>query len=176
MALSRAAIATFISLLVLGLIYYSAAQPTGGVFFISPTPRASDIYATLFFSSPQGDELMPETRLLQVKGQNSAEVVLEELIRGPNLATARRTLPPETKVIAVQVVDGVAHVNFSRNLVAKQFGGSAGEKMAIMSIVYTLTELPGIEKVQLLVEGAIHRAVFGNIVTLQPIGRQSGGR
>lgn len=176
MALSRAAIAPIISLLVLGLIYYWAAPSTGRVFFISPTPRASDIYATLYFSSPQGEELMPETRLLQIKGQNREVVVLEELIRGPNLATARRTLPPETKVIAVHVVDGVAHVNFSRELVARYSGGSTGEKMAIMSIVYTLTELPGIEKVQLLVEGAIHQAIFGHIVTLHPIGRQSNRR
>jgi len=176
MPLSRTTIATLISLLVLGLIYYWAAPSTGRVFFISPTPRANTIYATLYFSSPQGEALVAETRLLQIKGQNREEVVLEELIRGPNLATAKRTLSPETKVIAVHVVDGVAHVNFSREIVARHSGGSTGEKMAILSIVYTLTELPGIEKVQLLVEGAIHRAVFGYIVTLQPIGRQSSRR
>ena len=43
--------------------------------------------------------------------------------------------------------------------------------MTILSIVYTLTELPGIEKVQLLLEGEKKEVMFGHGITIDPIGR-----
>jgi len=126
---------------------------------------------TLYFSDNQAVDLLPERREVLRKNEPLEVIVLRELIKGPLGLDKQRTLPPETKVISVEVVDRVAYANFSREIVTRHPGGSTGEYMTIMSIVYSLTELPGIEKVQLLVEGEKKEAMFGHGTTIDPIGR-----
>lgn len=69
------------------------------------------------------------------------------------------------------VEDKVAYVDFAQDVVDNHWGGSTGDAMTIGSIVQSLTELPGIEKVQLLLEGNVVEAMFGHIATNEPIGR-----
>ena len=70
-----------------------------------------------------------------------------------------------------RVEDKVAYVDFARDVVQNHWGGSAGDGMTIGSIVHSLTELPGIEKVQLLLEGNVEEAMFGHYATDKPIGK-----
>ncbi len=78
---------------------------------------------------------------------------LEQLIHGePVTEGAFRVLPPHTSVIGIDVVDGLATIDFSREVLNANVG-AAGEALGIQSIVNTLTELPEIEQVMFLVEG-----------------------
>ncbi len=79
--------------------------------------------------------------------------VLEQLIHGEPLTEgAFRVLPPDTSVLGIDVVDGLATIDFSREVLNANVG-AAGEALGIQSIVNTLTELPEIEQVMFLVEG-----------------------
>ncbi len=80
---------------------------------------------------------------------------LEQLIHGePVTEGAFRVLPPDTRVLHIAVVDGLATIDFSREVLNANVG-AAGEALGIQSIVNTLTELPEIEQVMFLVEGEL---------------------
>jgi len=87
--------------------------------------------------------------------EDAARAALEELIRGnPQTEDAARILPPETKIRKIVVEDGLATVDFSRDVLEANVG-AAGEALGIQSIVNTLTEFPEIERVAFRVEGGL---------------------
>ena len=51
------------------------------------------------------------------------------------------------------VQDGVATVDFSKELQKNFNGGSTGEEMLVGSIVNTLTDFPEVKKVRIRIEG-----------------------
>lgn len=167
------------SVLVLSLMIVLVAtgcanrQPSPMQPFISPAPEENTVKITLYFSDESAVDVIPERREVLRRNEPLEAIVLRELIRGPIEAGMQRTIPAETRVISVEVVDRIAYANFSREIVSRHPGGSTGEYMTIMSIVYSLTELPGIEKVQLLLEGEKKEAMFGHGTTIDPIGRPS---
>jgi len=84
-----------------------------------------------------------------------ARAALEELINAdPITPGAVRVLPPATKIRGINIRDGLATVDFSREALRANVGAS-GEVLGIQSIVNTLTELPGVRKVSFLVEGKL---------------------
>lgn len=83
------------------------------------------------------------------------KVALEELIKGtPQTDQAQKVIPPGTEILGVEVKAGVATVNFNRKVLEANVGSSL-EALGISSIVNTLCEFPGVEKVSFLVEGGL---------------------
>lgn len=72
----------------------------------------------------------------------------------PTTPGASTVIPLGTKVLGLKVDKGLATVDFSRE-VLKANVGSAGEALGIQSIVNTLTEFPGIDRVAFTVEGKV---------------------
>ncbi|NPV74353.1 MAG: spore gernimation protein [Pelotomaculum sp.] len=84
-----------------------------------------------------------------------AKAALEELINtAPSTPGAVRVLPPATKIRGISIKDGLATVDFSRDVLRANTGAS-GEALGIQSIVNTLTEFPEVQKVSFLVEGRL---------------------
>jgi germination protein M len=87
--------------------------------------------------------------------QGVAKAALEELIKvEPSTPGASRVLPAETKINGISIKDGVATVDFSREVLQANVG-STGEALGIQSIVNTLTEFPEIKQVSFLVDGKL---------------------
>lgn len=126
---------------------------------------------TLYFPDEQAMYVIPEQREV-TKDEPIAEIVIKELMKGPETpGLAQTTIPEEAKILSVEIIDKTAYVNFSRELVEKHIGGSAGEMMTILPIVNSLTELPEIEKVQFLVEGEKEKTLAGHIAFDEPFER-----
>ncbi len=108
---------------------------------------------TLYFANKAGDKLVTER--VQVTGSSniSAEkLVIESLIKGP--AAKDRdypTLPSGTKVLSISTKDGICYVNLNEGFLEQ--GYNVTEAVTIYSIVDSLTELSGISRVQILVNG-----------------------
>ncbi|KUK53801.1 MAG: Spore germination protein-like Gmad2 [Desulfotomaculum sp. 46_296] len=84
-----------------------------------------------------------------------AKAALEELINGqPSTENAFKVIPKGTKVLGISINNGLATVDFSREVLDANVG-SSGEAFGIQSIVNTLTEFPTIEKVAFKVEGKL---------------------
>ena len=99
------------------------------------------------------------------------KAVIDELIKGPEDSNLYQTIPPETKLLGIQIKDKIAYVDFSEEIRTKHWGGSTGEIMTMGSIVNSLTELEGIEKVLVLIEGETQDTLVGHLDISEPSGR-----
>ena len=127
------------------------------------------VVLTLYFSDDNAMYLVPEARQVSLKeGEKMSTLVVQELLNGPVNSTLLPTLAPEIKVLSTETKDGVCFVNFSSEFVSKAAGGSAGETMAIYSIVNSLCELSEVNKVQILSEGKKIES-FGHMDLSEPL-------
>ena len=65
----------------------------------------------------------------------------------------------------------MAEVDFSKEILKSNVGGSLHEMLLVSSIVNTLTEFPEITSVQLLVEGRKIDTIGGHMDVLDPLRR-----
>ncbi|MGN1154908.1 MAG: GerMN domain-containing protein [Agathobacter sp.] len=106
----------------------------------------------LYFSSTDGTSLVEETRVVTHSTSISMEkLVMEQLIDGPNLSKCKATIPAATKIINISVLDGVCYVNVDRNFYNQD--QEIKEEIVLYSIVNSLTEITGVNKVQISVNG-----------------------
>ncbi|WP_227764661.1 GerMN domain-containing protein [Zhaonella formicivorans] len=136
---------------------------------IDSKPGGETISFTVFFGDEQATYLKGEERTVPKNGKPVAELMITELIQGPESPGLTATIPKETKLLSLEIANGIAYVDFSREIKTKHPGGSAGETMTIYSVVNTLTQLPEIEAVQFLIEGQKQEEIWGHFYTLEPI-------
>lgn len=136
---------------------------------LSAKPIQTKTTLTLYFGDQQAEYLVPEFREITKGSETLEAAIITELIKGPQKSELSRTIPKEAKLLSVNVINGVAYVNFSKELQTKHWGGSAGETMTVYSIVNSLGVLPGIQKVQFLIEGDKQESIFGHMDTSSPI-------
>ena len=116
----------------------------------------TDTTLKLYFANKAGDKLVEEQVDVRYSSNMSVEkLVVEQLIRGPITKDIYPTIPPETKVLSVSVKDGICYVNLNDGFLEQ--GYDLTEAVPIYSIVNSLTEIPGISKVQILVNGETNR-------------------
>ncbi|MBI4743309.1 MAG: GerMN domain-containing protein [Actinobacteria bacterium] len=106
----------------------------------------------LYFSDKQAQFVIPELRVVE-KSDQTENLIVEELIKGPKEKEHFAIVPKGTRLNSITIKDQTAFVDFSRELKEKHSGGGAGEIMTIFGIVNSLTELPEIKKVQILIDG-----------------------
>lgn len=149
--------------------------PSTGAPDPNPNPSKRTVDVTLYFSDDQAMEVLPEKRTVELT-EDEAQMPVEkiavlELLKGPKDANLRKTLPPEAELLSIEVKDGVAILDFSQEFQTKHWGGSAGETMTIDSLVYTLTEIEGIDKVQVLIEGKAIESLAGHYDWSEPFSK-----
>jgi spore germination protein GerM len=127
--------------------------------------KAASRAVTLFFVDSE-DLLHKETREIPAgpTEADEAERALAELVRGSEQGLDS-PLPPGTRVRQVFIAkDGLATVDFSREIVEGFAYGSTSELAAVYSIVDTLvTNFKTVKKVVLLVEGAERETLGGHV-------------
>jgi germination protein M len=134
---------------------------------------------SVYFSDDQANYLVRENREAQIEGivegesglDMRAKLAIEALIRGPTQPNLYPTIPEGTKLLGLEVKDKTAFVNFSKEISEKHWGGSTGELLTIGSIVNTLTQFAGIEKVQILIEGKIEPTLAGHADISVPLAK-----
>lgn len=116
-------------------------------------------------------KLLPEKVHYAIGNKTMAEGALEALVKTePTSKTMQNLFPAGTVVKGVTVKDGIAYANFNQAF-AKKGQGSYNENMMVNAIVATLTELPEIKKVQILVEGKKIATISGHLDLLDPLPR-----
>lgn len=108
---------------------------------------------TLYFASKDGTKLVKEVRTVHYSTNISLEkLIMEQLVEGPKAAGTLATVPSGTKMISVSVVDGVCYVNLSDSF--RNQNAEVNEEIVLYSIVNSLTDVPGVTKVQIAVNGS----------------------
>ncbi|MBQ0067408.1 MAG: GerMN domain-containing protein [Phascolarctobacterium sp.] len=114
-----------------------------------------EIEFTVYRMPADGSEtLVAEKIQMKNNDKSLAENVIYHLINVKPISDLAYDdyLPTGTKLLGMEVKDGIAYVNFSKE-VNKRTMGSYEATMFIGSIVNSLTELPDIKAVQILIEG-----------------------
>jgi spore germination protein GerM len=134
-------------------------------------PEKKEITLTLYFPNLNADCVVPEERLVEVYNDAQLErIIFEELMKGPEESGKTAVIPPGSRLLSVETIDGVCRLNLSSEFVDNNPGGTAFESVLINSIVNSLTELSYVEKVQFLIEGE-KREVYTHAVFDLPFER-----
>jgi germination protein M len=114
----------------------------------------------LYFANEDNTKLRAEIRYIKLTnvGKNTgnlATTIVKELIKGPGKGTGlKATIPEDAKLKTPVIIEGrTAIVDFSREFIENHTGEKDAEKLTIYSVVNSLTELEGIEKVKFKIEG-----------------------
>lgn len=139
-----------------------------------PKPVAAQ-EVNLYFSDDQAMYLVAEKRSLNTQGDQKqlASAIVNELIAGPKQAKLHATMPQGSSLLSLEIANGLATVNLNQDFQSKHSGGSTGEMMTIYSLVNSLTDLQGIQQVQLLVEGKKLETLKGHLDISQPLTRNT---
>jgi len=150
-----------------GSFAYLIFSPKGA----GPAKGAAKIY---FFKD---DKLVAVARNVSAMGDVKARA--DGLVAGPTKSEAAKGLfteiPAGTKVRKAFIEGDTAYVDFSKKL-GEYGGGSARVQGLIMQIVYTMTEMPGINKVGIMVDGKSEVVLGGEgYVIEKPLSRNDTG-
>ncbi|MDF2630213.1 MAG: hypothetical protein K0R39_4044, partial [Symbiobacteriaceae bacterium] len=133
-----------------------------------PPPVTSQT-VTVYFPDWQAQHAIPEVRQVpQATGAALATQVVKELLAGPADPTLGRPFPAGVTLLTpVTVSEGLARVNLSKEI--RNLQGSAGVLAALNSLRLSLTEIPGIERVQVQIDGQSGGELGGMV--LEPMDR-----
>lgn len=110
---------------------------------------------TVFFqstSSSQYEYLIPITRITSSMNV-TLETAIQELLDGPRDADNMTIdIPQDTKLLGVQMEDGVTYINFSKEFNSLSTSASS-EAMVFKAIMMVARQFPEVEQVNILVEG-----------------------
>lgn len=120
---------------------------------------------TLYFPDKDVMNLEKEVREIHIRG-SIEKSILSELMKGPESGELNPSLSGNITVISVATKDGLCTIDFSSEFREHNTGGSTKEYMAIMSIVKSLCEVEGIERVKINIEGE-ENPQFGGHFTLE---------
>lgn len=122
-----------------------------------------EVALTLYFANEKGDGLVEVTRdVYRNENLSMEKLVLEQLIEGPKeKEKAYPTIPPNTKVLSVAVEEGICYVNMNEGFLEQ--GIDVADNISIYSIVNSLSEITGINKVQIAINGETSEDYKDNI-------------
>ena len=120
--------------------------------------KYEEVTLTLYFANETGDKLIKVNRTMRYNTNISLEkLVVEQLVYGPvgnkgkDDVQVYPTLNSGIKIISVNIKDGICYVNLNNTFLTLNSNVTADT--IIYSLVNSLTELPGVLKVQLAVDG-----------------------
>ena len=124
---------------------------------------------TLYYANEKGDALVKKIQNVVYESSYSIEKdVINRLIQGPFEDEYFRTLPANLQVISISVKDKICYVNFDSSFLTDAL--SIDGNLIVYSIVNSLTELPDIQRVQIMVDGDSN-IVFRDISLSNPLER-----
>ena len=133
-------------------------------------PSASGGTYRLYFSNDNFENLVPEERQMdkslwsKLTLSQKPILILNELIRGPQSEKLTSALPQTTQILSLSIQNGLATINFSKNISDDFPGGAVEEDITIRSIVWSLTQIPGIDGVNILINGEYGESIGGHIL------------
>ena len=121
-------------------------------FFIENTGAETNYKVTLYFTNETGDLLKKTSRNIFYTGTSSIEeLVINQIINGPTESGLYATVPAGTTLLNVSTKESICYVDLNEKFLERL--PEVSENVAIYSIVNSLVELPGINKVQFRING-----------------------
>jgi len=150
----------FVLVLLLGILLSGCNNQTEQPDNSDQNDSAQTMEVAVYYLKGGNEDIYLVREVHQV--EKTAEVALaalNELIKGePLTQDAHRVLPEDTRILGINIDNGLATVDFSPEVLRANVG-SSGEELGIASIVNTLTEFPTIQEVSFMVDGQVENAM-----------------
>ena len=127
----------------------------------------------VYYPRNDGTGLVAVSRTVHTDKDDKYTAAMKSLLTGTKEKGQTNVFPKKAKLLGVTLKDGVATVDFSKELQSNFSGGSTGEEMLIGSIVNTLTDFPEIQKVRILIDGASVETLSGHMDLSDPLPRMT---
>lgn len=171
-------------------------EPRPEIVEVTPPPEEAPAEEDLPVAPPAGEGQMRRSRLYFVKVEPDGTIALKGIVRpvyfqdspltetmvsllkGLSVSEINQGLlsliPGETSLLSVSVVEGTAFLNFSEEFLFNSFGRE-GYTAQVQQIVYTATEFPTVQRVQILInrEKRDYMGSEGGIYLGAPLTRDS---
>ena len=133
---------------------YRARQQMGqGDFLLSGAAQQPDTFlATLYFPGQADTGLLIEYRQVERNDRAAAEILMEELLRGPKDPEQCVPLPAGTQVLGLTIVNGVCTLDLSREFLRDAQEENRGQAN-LYALVNSLCVLNEIDRVRIQIEG-----------------------
>ena len=121
----------------------------------------------LYFANKSGDALVKNSkRICYNKNVSVEKVVMEQLIKGTTESGCYQSIPSNTKLLSISVVDRICYVNLSQEFATDMV--NAKSNVTIYSIVNSLSGLEGIDGVKILVNGNSN-LMYRDVISLDTV-------
>ena len=135
--------------------------------------KPKEMQVNVYYPRNDGTGLIAVSRKVNTEKDDKYTAAMKSLLTGTKEKDQTNVIPKKAKLRSVTVKDGIATVDFSKELEQNFSGGSTGEEMLIGSIVNTLTDFSEVEKVQILIEGASVETLSGHMDLSEPLTRMT---
>jgi germination protein M len=137
-----------------------------------PNEKDQIIDLNIFYDASENDDkasIAYEERVIQ-KEALLGETIMNELIKGPSRSgKLKPILPLKTKLLSFSIKNNIAYVDLSSD--AKIAMSAIKEEACLKSIANSLTQLPSILKIQILIEHESVDTLGGNYTISKPFGK-----
>lgn len=126
----------------------------------------------LYFINTEQRTWHPEPVELRCRTpEDCAKEIVDRLQEAPSKETTA-PVPPKARVLSAKLQQGILTVNLSKEYRAPKFWvGSEHEYLALYGLVNSLTELEGVRKVKVLIEGKVVESLGGHEDVTEPLER-----
>lgn len=137
-----------------------------------------DSWDLIFYSVDKDTDLLVPVSVSYPKREGIAKAVTEELVLGSPLSTRiaefglEMPLPQRTKVLGISIRDNVARVDFSEDFLDHK--DKIHEQLSVTALVYTLTQFPTIDSVQIIVNGQEIQSLLYDTYIKLPLDKDIG--
>ena len=132
-----------------------------------------NIDISLYFDGTK-DEAYPkiEEQKIQTNGEEIiGQYLIQALIQGPSQkGSLSPILPKDTKLLSFDIKDDIAIINLSKEAVVNM--SRAKEEAALKGITTTITQIPNIKKVNILIENQMINSLGGNFDISKPFTKE----
>lgn len=143
------AVLILLSLAAAGCVSEATREIPKGETPISPFSSAREIELVLYFPHEKGEWLEIERRMVVRAGWPLEQLILDELLLGPQQQDLKSFLPPGVKAVG-EIHSNTAYVSFSPEIRDIEL---EHEYLTVNSFVNSLTEIEGVGNVQILIDG-----------------------
>lgn len=141
-----------IMMIITGCSASKIVKPSADTPIIKPFPGEYGAEMSVFFPQINENKLAEEKRIIENENKKYEELVIDELLKGPDSNTLKRIISEKVKLISINVLGQIGYVNFNKEFLKADLSEEE-EILLIYSIVNTLTQVDKISKVQILIEG-----------------------
>lgn len=129
---------------------------------------------TLYYTDNGRRYLIGREETVNMVSMEGLEInLVERLLASPEGSGLVSALPTGTRVLGVQVSEGICTVNLSREFELNADSSAAAQRLTLLSVVNTLTQLDHIDRVEFAVEGDLLLR-YGQLRIDDPLVREEG--